>query len=149
MDSAPFPSSTFPKDSAGWSCGAAQARSARAGSGLLGLGLSLAVFSSASSRPTCSRLPFPPPHQALLWFWMISPLFNHSGEIGPKIENKRMLTWVGSRPARTTPRSSRVLIAALSVPARPFTGTVSPYKPAQHLYPTDNTSGQGCPVFGP
>lgn len=60
--------------------------------------------------PTSLFLPFPPPHQTLLWFLMISHLFNHSSEMGPKTENKPVSTWLGNRPARTT-SSNNVLIA--------------------------------------
>lgn len=90
----------------------------------------LTVFLSPSPQPHTLLLPFPLPHQALLWFLMISPLFNHSGEIGPKIENKRVLTWMGNRPARTTSSNNngRVAIPQAS-PAPPAMDRVSPYKP--------------------
>lgn len=84
----------------------------------------LTVFLSPSPQPHTLLLPFPPPHQALLWFLMISPLFNHSGETGPKIENKRVLTWMGNRPARTTSSNNNVRVAIPQAsPAPPGCGS--------------------------
>lgn len=57
---------------------------------LFGLGLAWATLSLRLAQflyhPPCSPtslfLPFPQPRQALLWFLMISHLFNHSGKNG-------------------------------------------------------------------
>ena len=77
-------------------------------------------FSSCPGFPIARMLtvilsPSPQPHTLIstcasaltvfvcLFFLMLtSPLFNHSGEIGLKIENKRVLTRKGNRSARTT-----------------------------------------------
>lgn len=67
-------------------------------------------FLTVFYHPPLYPMPFPPPIRLCCGFLMISPLFNHSGEIGPKIANKRVLTWMGSRPARTTSSDNSVLI---------------------------------------
>lgn len=77
----------------------------------LGLPPPYCIFITLPSTPHALFCLFPPPHQALLWFLMISPLFNHSAEMGPKIENKAVLTWMGNRPTRTTSSNNNVLIA--------------------------------------
>lgn len=79
----------FPKDSAIWSCFASTVYRSLAWATGPWYPHSLTVFLSPSPTPRILISAFSSDRKTLMWFLIISPLFNHSSEIGPKIENQR------------------------------------------------------------
>lgn len=124
----------FPQRLAIWSCFASAT-----GSSSVGLSLAYRVFITLPSIPHVQFCLFLSPIRLCCGFLMISLLFNHSGEIGPKIANKSMLMWMGSRPARTTSSNSGALIPSPSHPSWPICGHSVTLQTRRRFYFSDST----------